>query len=104
MTRRRSKQGASIFLLLCVGPAMSDPIDPDVVAADEDEDDNDDDWDDEHFDSLYLKYLFEDAPSLAGLSAMLRSLADDFDQKAREGWRLNSPVSDGWAHLVKDVT
>ncbi len=70
---------------------------PDPIEAESVEDEAADDHLD---DSLYLKYLFEGAETLADLSAALRAVADDLDQKARAGWRLAEPVEGGWAHLV----
>jgi hypothetical protein len=63
--------------------------------------DEDDEWDDENNDVLYLKYCFEGAASIAGLSTSLRLLADDLDRRAAEGWSLISPVDGGYAHLTR---
>jgi hypothetical protein len=61
-------------------------------------DDAEDDHDLENH--LYLKYMFDGIGSLTDLSVSLRALADEFDERARTGWRLAQPVDSGWAHLV----
>jgi hypothetical protein len=58
--------------------------------------------DDENFDPYYLKYCFDGAVGLAELSARLRELADDFDERAAGGWRMQGCVEGGWATLVRD--
>ncbi len=64
--------------------------------------DDTDVFDDDQFDSISLKYCFEGAETLVDLSGALRALADSVDERATDGWRLNSPVEGGWAHLVRD--
>jgi hypothetical protein len=78
---------------------------PDDIGTPEDLDDFDDDdeFDDEHSESLYLKYCFEGAPSIVELGAALCGLANDLDERSRDGWRLDGPVESGWAHLVRDM-
>lgn len=69
------------------------------MSMDFDGPEQDDDWDDENNESLYLKYGFEGAATLAELSAALRLLAAELDLRAAGGWRLDAPVDGGWAHL-----
>ena len=70
---------------------------------DEYEDDYEDEYDDERSEPLYLKYCFDGAASLDELAGALRGLADDLERRGAEGWRLDSPVDSGWAHLVRDA-
>ena len=73
-------------------------------AMDEPVDDQSDDERDEHddgSDTLYLKYCFEGASTLAELASALRALAEDLERRAATGWRLGGPVDGGWAHVVQ---
>jgi hypothetical protein len=74
--------------------------DPGVRAVGEDPAEE---WDEEDDDLVYLKYMFEGAASISELSAALRRLADELDQKGAAGWRLPEPVCSGYAHLVREV-
>lgn len=71
------------------------------MPAELDDLDADDEFDDENSDTLYLKYCFEGVTSVTGLAIALRSLADDLDRRAADGWRLDGAVDGGWAHLVR---
>ena len=71
---------------------------PDHVHLHADNESRDDDLDD----LVYLKYQFEGAASLTDLSTALRSLADDLDIRQEAGWRLATPVDNGYAHLVHE--
>jgi hypothetical protein len=77
--------------------------DEDIDDEDIDDEDIDDEDIDDASDSMYLRYCFEGAASLAELVAALRLLADDIERRRREGWRLSDPVDGGWAHLVRDA-
>jgi hypothetical protein len=59
-----------------------------------------DEADDDRHD--HLKYGFDGAQTLAELTASLRACAETLDARAAFGWRLDSPVDGGWAHLVCD--
>jgi len=61
-----------------------------------------DEADDDRHDPIYLKYCFDGARTLAALAASLRTVAEALDARAASGWRLDSPVDGGWAHLVRD--
>ncbi len=61
-----------------------------------------DDFDDDRYQPLSLKYCFEGVETLTGLASSLRALADEFDAQAAAGWRLESPVESGWAHLGRE--
>lgn len=63
---------------------------------------DEDEPDDEGFDSIYLKYCFEGARTVAELAASLRGVAETLEARAASGWRLSSPVEGGWAHLACD--
>ena len=58
-----------------------------------------DELDDDEFHALYLKYEFDGADSLEGLSASLRALAAELDGRLACGWALAAPVEGGWVHL-----
>ena len=72
---------------------MPDPFNPAV--------DDEDDVDEETNDLLYLKYCFEGAASLSDLAAGMRSLADELDLRAADGWSLAGPIEGGHARLVR---
>ena len=63
---------------------------------------DEDDWDDENEDVLFIKWLFEGVVSLPDLAAAFRTLADDLDERAGSGWRMEQPVDGGHAHLRRD--
>ena len=63
-----------------------------------------DEADDDRHDPIYLKYCFDGARTLAELAASLRALAETPRRaRAASGWRLDSPVDGGWAHLARDL-
>lgn len=68
-----------------------------------DNDELDDEFDDATSDTIYLKYMFEGAATVAELSTALRRLADEIDRQGASGWRLAAPVDNGYAHLTRDV-
>lgn len=79
-------------------PHLSDPH-----ARPDDPADDDDGWNEGRDELVYLKYEFEGVKSLGALSSVSRDLATRFDDLSAAGWRLNSPVDTGYAHLVKDA-
>ena len=85
------------FVVHDEGGDMPDPIEPCLDAVDGEADE----WDEENNDLLYLKYCFEGAATLADLTAMLRSLADELERRVTDGWRLVEPVDGGRADLMR---
>ena len=71
------------------------------VAIDVGDPDEFDDESDDGSDTLYLRYCFEGASSLAELARAMRGLAVELEQRAAEGWRMDGPVEGGWAHLMR---
>ena len=67
-------------------------------------DDADDDaFDDGRSDPIYLKYCFEGVATLPDLAGALRELAAELERRVGNGWTLDAPVEDGWAHLVREA-
>ena len=68
-----------------------------------DGEDDDDEWEEENVELLYLKYQFEGCSTIGELSEQLRGLAGYLDCLRLNGWRLEHPVGDGHARLVREV-
>ncbi|MEX2557788.1 MAG: hypothetical protein WEB06_19430 [Actinomycetota bacterium] len=61
-----------------------------------------DDEVDEGSDVIYLKYCFKGASSSAELAVELRSLAGELERRGADGWRMDAPIEDSWAQLVRE--